>query len=94
MASEYGWSKTDILERVYPDEVFEFQEAILERHRANYFMLLAISHNPHVEEPQPLWNQLRPTSLDYLDNDLDREGMNDLKQVLSGSPNINVKSKA
>ncbi len=94
MASEYGWSKTDILERVYPDEVFELQDIIAERRRAQYFMQLAISHNPHVEEPQRLWDDLRPKGLDYLDDELDREAMNDLKELLSGSPNINVKSKA
>jgi hypothetical protein len=94
LASEYGWSKTDILERVYPDEVFEFQEAIMERHRANYFMLLAISHNPHVEEPQALWDELRPAGLGYLDTELDREAMTDLKALLGTSPNIAVKSKA
>lgn len=57
-------------------------------------MQLAIAHNPHIDDPQALWDELRPATLDYLDDELDRQGMNDLKALLSTSPNIEIKSKA
>lgn len=93
LASEYGWSKTHILEEIYPDEVFELQELILERHRANYLMQLAIVHNPYSDEPQQLWDELRGTQ-DFISSELDREGMEHFKTALSASANIAVKSKA
>lgn len=65
----------------------------MERHRANYLMQLAIAHNPYSDDPQELWDRLNPGQ-DYINSELDRDGMAHLQNVLSASANIAVKSKA
>ena len=82
LGSEYGWSKRDILNDVYPDELIELQAIIVERKRSEYAMQLAISHNPHSQKPEELWDNLRPDGREYLDAELDREGMEALKRQL------------
>jgi len=62
--------------------LLELQEFILERKRNEWAMQLAISHNPHTEKPETLWDSLRPRGTDYLDAPLDRQGMSMLKAKL------------
>lgn len=42
LASEYGWSKHDILHDTYLDEAYRLQELIQIRKNEEYYMLLAI----------------------------------------------------
>lgn len=53
-AKEYGWSKRQILEEVYIEEV-EFFTKRIKRERASQRMVdLAIEHNPHTQDPNNL----------------------------------------
>lgn len=53
-AIEYGWSKRQILEEVYIEEVEYFSKRI-KRERASQRMVdLAIEHNPHTQDPNNL----------------------------------------
>lgn len=67
---------------MYPEELLELQQCIIERRRSNYAMLLAISHNPHSQKPEGLWDSLRGEQHDYIDAPFDREGMTALKARL------------
>lgn len=72
MASEYGWSLADILERTYVDDLFMLIKAREKRKLDERRILLALISNPHVKDPNALWRQLtprdevpeRPTTLD------------------------------
>lgn len=58
LASEYGWSKNDILYGVYLDELTELIPKIERRKNAAYKMQLAIVQNPHVKNQKELWSIL------------------------------------
>lgn len=49
LASEYGWTKTYILESVYPDELIYFGEQISRRVIDQTLMDLRIASNPHID---------------------------------------------
>lgn len=55
-------------------------------------MELAIVQNPHVKEPQTLWNELdQIEGKGVRDEKIDREGMMKLKALLTNSNQIKVK---
>lgn len=84
MASNYGWSKKDILEQIYPDEAVKLAKLIQERQSQNYLALLAIAHNPHSKNPKKLWRILEKGMIDKkLDNQLDIKGLERLKKKLN-----------
>lgn len=90
-ASEYGWTKDYIYYHVYLDELFILMARIEERKRNENLLLLAISHNPHSQEPQLLWDALRHSNNDREDETLDVEGFERLKAEMSKNPKIIVK---
>jgi hypothetical protein len=49
-ASQYGWSRNEILENVYFDEFFIQRDIIDKRKRSDYQMLAYISLLPNMEE--------------------------------------------
>jgi hypothetical protein len=50
LASEYGWTKDDILENTFPDELADYGELIRKRKNAHYLMLLNVVSAPHADE--------------------------------------------
>lgn len=58
MASEYGWTKDYILERVYPDEAVTLTKIIRQRIYNGKILDLAIAGNAWVKEPKKLWDIL------------------------------------
>ncbi len=50
MAAAYGWSKTEILETVYFDEIFEFRRWREKREAEHYLELLQIQTSPRMEQ--------------------------------------------
>lgn len=99
IASEYGWTKDYILERVYPDESLLYVGAIDKRRKNDYLMRLAIVTNPVLQpnDQKSLWNMLsgkdsRQLSAKVVVNDkIDRKGFAKLKQQLSKHSRIGVK---
>jgi len=93
LASEYGWSKHDILCDVYFDELYWLTRQIEKRKVTEYRMQLAIVQNPHVKEPKELWKVLnkndvivdRPEILDETEFEI-------LKSQLRKNPRFVVKS--
>jgi hypothetical protein len=59
LAKEYGWSKRQILEEMYIDEI-EFYLKRIKRDQLNERMTdLAIVHNPNAKDPNKLITSLR-----------------------------------
>ncbi len=57
-------------------------------------MQLAIVQNPHTKDPTALWNELDKISNPnhgIRDEEMDREGLIRLKELMSGSRNFAVK---
>lgn len=94
MASEYGWSKQDILYDVYFDELAELVKKINKRKVNEYKMQLAIAHNPHVKNYKELWRILERQDDEQhkKSEEFDPVGFEQLKSVLSNNPRIIVKS--
>jgi len=97
LGSEYGWSKKQILEETYFDEYIEYCFAIKKRLFSHYQILLAISHNPHVEEPSKLQEAFRER-VDGISSygtdesaSLDKAGFGYLKSVMANNPRIVIK---
>jgi len=59
LASNYHWSKNDILDTVYLDEAIEYIDMIKRRKLQESLMQLAIISNPHVKEPKTLQNYIQ-----------------------------------
>jgi hypothetical protein len=99
LASEYGWTKDYILNRIYPDESLLYIKAIDDRRRNDYLMKLAISTNPVLQpdDQKSLWNVLsgkdsRQISATVVaDDKLDRDGFAKLKSKISKHSHIKVK---
>ena len=94
MASEYGWSKREILEDVYLDELFLMSQEINKRKLSEYKMQLAISTNPHLntKDQKGLWRLLEVGDKGTTTAEFDHAGFETLKAVMSGSDKIKVKS--
>lgn len=54
MAKEYGWSKRQILEEVYFDEIDFYMKRIKKDKLNDRMTELAIAHNPNAKDPNKL----------------------------------------
>ena len=96
-ASEYGWGKDEILQKVYLDEVFQLQEAIKERKEqllkeklSDFRMQLSIYHAKDPQEiAKVLEEELRETELPG--ETLDVTGMEKLKGAMVISRQFDIK---
>ena len=94
MAHEYGWSKREILESVYLDELYALIEHSRVRKIQEYKMQLTIVSNPHVKDPKKLYNILleqERLSGEPVEADFDKDGFDVLKARLGASPHFVVK---
>ena len=103
LASEYGWSNRDILDTVYLDQLLDLIPKINIRKTNDYKMQLAIIQNPHVEDPQKLWNilDLKDRYLKYEEErknnpfgTFDDGAFERLKATISANSKIIVKNQA
>jgi hypothetical protein len=58
-AKEYGWSKNQTLDEIYPDELSFYFKRIQKDRINDRLTELAIIHNPHTKEPNTLINNYR-----------------------------------
>lgn len=94
LASEYGWSKRDILEDVYIDELFRLTTQINIRKINQYRIDLAIATNPHIKKPEELvkiLNEQERQLTGPAGEELDVVGLEALKQKLRHNPRFIVK---
>ena len=97
LASNYGWSKQDILNDVYLDELYYLSKLINQRKITDYKMQLAIVTNPHIKDPKTLWRLLEEQEkqligADYIDEEFDAVGFEQFKQSLqAGGASIVIK---
>lgn len=94
MASEYGWAKDDILNKVYFDELFYMSEQIKRRKLTEYKMELAIAQNPHLDpkEQVKLWDELKKEDpIPAKQVEFNDEDFGNLKALLTQSPHFEVK---
>lgn len=82
LASEYGWTKDDILENTFPDELLKYADIIKKRKNAHYLMLLNVVSAPHADEEAR--NQLIETlsERDRESEHLDKAGLMALVQKM------------
>lgn len=99
LASEYGWTKDYILDRVYPDDLILLGEQITKRVVDQLLMDLRIAHNPHteVEEAKKLFRELLDKRRELWGvtehiGELDREALDALKGQLKKTSN-SIKAK-
>ena len=90
MASEYGWAFTEILEKVYFDDLFHLTKEINSRKIREYKMQAAIVQNPHVKDPKHLWRILDAEE-GVPDDEFDTIGFERLKNQLRSSGKFIVK---
>jgi hypothetical protein len=91
LASEYGWSKDDIYNHVYVDELMSLIPVIKNRKMDDYRMRLAIAQNPHAKDPKKLWRSLQSKKDRTEETKLDESGFEIFKSRLSRSSKIQVK---
>lgn len=93
MASEYGWAQKEILDDVSFDEALIYSDIIDDRHFAKWRMELAIVQNPHLkpEDQRILWDKLSQDIVAETSQELDREGVDKLKQIMSKGKAFAVK---
>lgn len=58
-AVEYGWSKRQILEEVYFDEIDFYAQRIKKQNANERLTDLAIEHNPNTKDPKKLVSQFQ-----------------------------------
>jgi hypothetical protein len=97
LAGEYHWSKTEILDHVYIDEIEQYQKFITQRKIDGYMMELAIVHNPHVKNPKELFSQLKrsyPTDLKHIEEEtLDKTSFANFTSMMQKSGGLEVKNE-
>jgi len=91
LASEYGWGKKDIINDIFPDELFYLMEQIKNRKLGQYRMLLAIVQNPHSKNPNILVKQLQPEEIRNRQEEIDRNSLENLKRNLDKRSGIKLK---
>ncbi len=96
LASEYGWSKREILEDVYVDELVDLVVWINRRKLQETKMQMSIIQNPHVKDPSQLWKNIEAqeralSSVPDKMPEFDEAGFELLKTQLSNNPNFIVK---
>ena|GEM_PF-3485218 len=93
LASEYSWSKHDILNDTSLFELLSLSQKIKNRKNSDFRMQLAIAQNPHVENPEKLWEQLEIDD-DYDSpevEEFDKVGFEILKRKLGQNPRFKIK---
>lgn len=94
LASEYGWDKDFILNRVYPDEALVYGDKIRRRRAINYRMELLIAHNPNSKTPSVLFNNLNKEIGDLRGSESDKLDKSAFaqfkKKIAKESKNIGV----
>lgn len=83
---ELGWTRTEIYNDLYFDEIEDLLNLIKVRKAENYLNLLAIAHNPNTKNPQRLFNNYQQ----MISKDT-KQGVKELKNLLQKSKNISVK---
>lgn len=94
LAHEYGWSKNEILNNVYLDELFELVKKINKRKLSEYQIQLAIVQNPFVKNPKELWETIKREATNYdteTEPVYDKTGLELLKMKLSNGSKIVIK---
>lgn len=94
LASEYGWSITDILERVYLDQLVKLIKQSNLRKIREWRMQLSIVSNPHVKDPKNIFRLLDREETRIMGPagpEFDQVGFEALKNQLSRSQRIIVK---
>ncbi|HYD35558.1 MAG TPA: hypothetical protein VD999_05800 [Vitreimonas sp.] len=92
LASEYGWTKKSILEDVYLDELPLLFKARERRKNEEHKTLLAIIQNPHVKNPQELWQLFNASNDDKNESkELDKQAFALFKATISKNSSILVK---
>lgn len=86
LSSCYGWSKKQILEDVYPDDIEPYLGRIRKGEASKNLTLLAIAHNPKVNDPQKLISQFESqiSGTDeayYTKETMDEEAENQMNNV-------------
>jgi hypothetical protein len=88
LASEYGWSREDILEKTALDEVLQLQKIIEKRKIAEYRMLTVIYH----ADPEKLIEQFDAQTIDPMKNAaLDKGGFEKLKNMMAMGGGFSIK---
>jgi hypothetical protein len=84
--SQYGWAA---YESMTLDEAIVLLPVIRNRKFSEYKMLLAITQNPHTKQPEDLW-KLLDVDKEYLEEDLDKAGMERLKLMMGQSKGVKI----
>lgn len=79
------------MDTLYFDEVYRLMKQIKKRKLGEIRTLLAISENPHRENPQLLWEELNKEENPTSGLELDRGAFEILKQKMRDNPRIIVK---
>jgi len=92
LASEYGWSLTEILEHVYFDDLFYLVTQMGKRKLDEYRIQLALISNPHTKDPNNLWRKLEPPpEIGKRPETLDKTSFDVFKTKLTQGSHIIVK---
>jgi len=90
LGSEYGWAFTEILERVYFDDLFYLMKEINKRKLREYKMQAALIQNPHTKDPKELW-RIFEAEEGIKNEEFDAVGFERLKNKLRSSSKFIVK---
>lgn len=82
LASEYGWTKDDILENTFPDELLDYAKLIKQRKNSHYMMMLNIVSAPYADEEAKAQLIAQLEDRDRENEHLDKAGMMALKQKM------------
>lgn len=92
LASEYGWAKEDILDRVYLDEVLYLQKIIRDRKIGDIKIRLNIAQNPYTKNPRELFDSLTNLEEKKLTKpEFSKVEFENLKAALDKNPRFRVK---
>lgn len=88
LASEYGWSRDDILGKISLDEVLRLQKCMQKRKIADYRILAIVTHS----DPEKLISELEAQLYDPMENaKLDKGGLEELKGLMAMGSKFVVK---
>jgi len=91
-ASEYGWTEKYILEEVSFYSFLMLSKQLQKRKKQDALLDLAIVSNPHVPNPKELiYNLQEKDDSDSIDTTYDREGLNNLKSLMSQGRGFQVR---
>lgn len=83
LSSAYGWTKQEILATVYPDEIEYYMKRIRKEKVNDRLSMLALIHNPHVQDPKKLILELQKMAMDDDGKYYDKQRMEpeDMRQM-------------